>query len=200
MSKWRYAAFALEQVLRNVLWSSSSWPRRMVTAAHRYTVRMASSHILGRSNQIPKFHLQSHLLFFQMFVWLIWRLPGDHGFDQQLLPLCLSFRPHEPREPAGLVRPDLAWPHWQVSQHLGETNEEPYTIQSYTYIYMYLIYTYKFMFISSFETRWENGVMQGGLMEFDVRIHLYIYIHVIIDKNIWFMTAKSVCMMTGKKI
>ena len=43
------------------------------------------------------------------------------------------------------------------------------------YIYMYLIYTYKFMFISSFETRWENGVMQGGLMEFDVRIHLYIY-------------------------
>lgn len=138
MSKWRYAAFALEQVLRNVLWSSSSWPRRMVTAAHRYTVRMASSHILGRSNQIPKFHLQSHLLFFQMFVWLIWRLPGDHGFDQQLLPLCLSFRPHEPREPAGLVRPDLAWPHWQVSQHLGETNEEPYTIQSYTYIYIYV--------------------------------------------------------------
>lgn len=51
-----------------------------------------------------------------------------------------------------------------------------YTIL-YIYIYMYLIYTYKFMFISSFETRWENGVMQGGLMEFDVRIHLYIYIY-----------------------
>ena len=111
------------------------------------------------------------VFFFQMCVWLIWRLPGDHGFDQQLLPLCLSFRPHEPREPAGLVRPDFAWPHWQVSQHLGETSEEPYTI---LYIYMYLIYTYKFMFISSFETRWENGVMQGGLMEFDVRIHIYI--------------------------
>lgn len=33
------------------------------------------------------------------------RAPGDHGFDQQLLPLRVSVRADEPCEPAGVVRP-----------------------------------------------------------------------------------------------
>lgn len=176
MSKWRYAAFALEQVLRNVLWSSSSWPRRMVTVAHRYTVRMASSHILGRSNQIPKFHLQSHLFFFKcLFDWF----DDCQGIMDLINSYCHSvylsvlMNPANQRGWSDLISRDLID---KFHSTLAKQTRNP-ILYNLIHIYVSNIYTYKFMFISSFETRWENGVMQGGLMEFDVRIHLYIYIY-----------------------